>query len=144
MHRGFPSVVLPLCGGIAVLVGYALFANQRQPGDDTRCPKGYCRRWDVGGAIRQPRVDCQDICFQTGAVGRQGGDGFARVLNKQLETAKKYDGGNMAEPTERLPSEAIYARARAGVVIIGAVPRAETRISPNLFLPVDLWSTRTD
>ena len=113
-----------LCGGVAVLVGYALFANSAPPAGELVAPKAATE----GGSEEQfdnPESIVKTFVSKLERLAGKAGTVSPAQLNKQLETAKKYAVEIMAQPSERLPSEAIYARARAGAVIIGAIPGAD-------------------
>ena len=121
----FAICSLGLCGGVAVLVGYALSANSAQLGDEHVDPKATAADGTLEERFDNPESIVKAFVSKLERLAGKAGTISPALLNKQLETATKYAMATVTEPTERLPSEAIYARARAGVVIIGAIPGAD-------------------
>lgn len=114
-----------LCGGVAALVGYTVCANCAPPGGELIAPRAA-----VAGGTSEEQFDNPESIVKTFVsklerLASKAGTVSPALLNKQLETTKKCDVEITAEPPERFSSETIYARARAGVVIIGAIPRAD-------------------
>ena len=121
----FAICSLGLCGGVAALVGYALSANSAQLSDAHVAPKATVADGTLAEQFDDPESITKTFVSKLERLAGKAETASPAMLNKQLETAKKYDVEIMAEPSERLPPEAIYARARAGVVIIGAIPGAD-------------------
>lgn len=108
-----------ICGSSIVLVGYALFANSAPPDSKPIAADGSDEQFDTPESITRTFVSkLERLAGKVGTVS-------VAALNKQLETAKNYPVEIVAEPAERLSPEKIYARARAGTVIIGAIPGAD-------------------
>ena len=120
----FSACRLRICGSFIVLVGYALFANSAPPDSKPIAPRAIA----ANGADEQfdnPESITKTFVSKLERLAGKTGTASLTLLNKQLETAKNYPVEIVAEPTEKLSPEMIYARARAGTVIIGAIPGAD-------------------
>lgn len=116
---------LGVCGSLIVLVGYALSANSSPPDGESVAPRAAAAGGTSEEQFDNPESIVKTFASKLERLAGKAGTVSPALLYKQLETVTKYAVATVAEPTERLPSEAIYARARAGVVIIGAIPRAD-------------------
>jgi serine protease Do len=105
----FSTSSLSLCGGIALLIGYALSANT-----------ALAERFD------DPKAIAKAFASKLDQLAGKKGTVSPALIKRQMETAgTKYAVETLAEPTEKLSAETIYARARAGAVIVGAIPGAD-------------------
>ena len=110
-----------LCVGVAALVGYTVCAHCAPPGEII-APKAAAAEGTSEEQFDNPEAIVKAFASSLERLAGKAGMVSPALLNKQLETATKYAVATMDEPTEKLPPEAIYARARRGVVIIGAIP----------------------
>ena len=87
--------------------------------------------------IRQSRGHHQSFRTELGRLAR--GRGFPRPTNspQQAEANKTCTVATLPDPGKKLDAQTIYARARAGIVIIGAIPKAEKRHHPHRCSPAD-------
>jgi serine protease Do len=128
MSRGFRFTVrhLRLRCGIVVLVGYLVCANCALPGGELVVQKVMAAEAGSEERFDNPESITKAFVSQLNRMARTAGAASPSVLSKQLEAAKRsHHVEIMAAPTEKLSSETIYTRARAGVVIIGAIPGAD-------------------
>ncbi len=123
----FSIRTLVACGGMAALVGHALFANGAQPGSEAAS-----QEVAAGDGAPEDRFDNPAAIIRrfTAELGRTEGDqGIPSPdeLAKQAEANKTCTVATLPAPTKKLDAEMVYARARPGVVIIGAIPKGENR-----------------
>jgi S1-C subfamily serine protease len=114
-----------LCGNVAALVGYAVFAGAAAPDGELVAQKAVATDGTFEEVFDDPELIGKTFASNLGQLAGKAGTTSLAALNKQLKTAKSYNVEIAPEPKETLPSETLYARARAGTVIIGAIPGAD-------------------
>ena len=124
-HRGFRFAVLGCAAALPCSSGTRCSLICAETGNDHVAPKAAAADGALDEQFDNPESIVKTFASKLKRLFGKAGTVSPALLNKQLETATKHAVATVAEPTERLPSEAIYARVRAGVVIIGAIPGAD-------------------
>ena len=124
--------------GVIVIVWLAICINSTQSSDELGTQKTATVAETSGDQFDNPESVIKTFVSELEQLVDKKGTISPASLNNQLGAAKTCNVDIMAEPTQRLPADVIYTQARAGVVIIGAIPKPIIHIALNLFSPVDL------
>jgi hypothetical protein len=92
---------LGLCGGVAVLVGCALFANSAQSDDDHVAPKATAADGTLEEQFDNPESIVKTFVYKLERLAGKAGTVSPALLYRQLETATKYAVATVAAPCER-------------------------------------------
>ena len=114
-------------GSLAVLVACAVFAAMAY-----RMPKPAGQDATVAEGVPEDQFDDLEAIvnhFSAELARLVNGPGIPspNELAQQAETNRTCTVVTLADPEKKLDAETVYARARVGVVIVGAIPRAKKR-----------------
>lgn len=116
------------CGILVVLVALVVLAGIPSPihetaGQDTRVTEGT----PPEDTFDSPEAIINRFDAELGRLANGPGIPSPNELARQAEANKTCAVATLPDPGKKLDAETVYARARAGVVIVGAIPKGKKR-----------------
>jgi serine protease Do len=117
--------ILKACCGVAVLLGHTLVANSAETGSEAAPRNAAVSEKIADDQFDNPETVVKNFNIELTRLANNRGTPSPEELVQQAEAKKTCTVTTLPDPGKKLDAETIYARARAGVVIIGAIPGAD-------------------
>ena len=121
VYRLWTCGILVLLVACAVLVGITCPVNETV-GQDATAAKG-----TLEDQFDSPEAIVNRFSAELGRLASGAKIPSPNELAQQAEANKTCTVATLPDPGKKLDAETVYARARAGVVIVGAIPKAKKR-----------------
>jgi len=115
------------CGSLAVLVAGLVFARITYPVPVTTGQDATAAEGTPEDKFDSPEAIINRFNAELGRLASGPGIPSPGELAQQAEANKTYAVAVLPDPGKKLDGETVYARARAGAVIIGAIPKTKKR-----------------